>query len=158
MKSERGCLNLISFIWLAAFVLFLIIEAATVSLTSIWFAAGALIALLCTLLGAPLWLQIVIFILVSAVTMYFTRPLAKKYLNAKRKPTNADRVFDMPCIVTEEIDNLHSRGTVSVGGKIWTARAMNGAVIPKGSIVRVLSIEGVKLIVLPVTEKRKKEE
>ena len=145
-------MNILIIIWLVAFIVFLIVEASTAILTSIWFAAGALLALVAALLGAPLWLQIVVFLVVSAATLYFTRPLAKKLTGGKRKPTNADRVYDMPCIVTEEIDNIQGRGTVSVGGKLWTARSLNGEPIEKGAIVRVLSIEGVKLIVLPVSD------
>lgn len=135
--------------WLFAFIVFLIIEAVTLGLTSIYFAAGALAALLSAAFSAPPWLQIVWFIVVSGVTLYFTRPLAKKYVNARRVSTNADRILNMLCLVTEEIDNLKATGAVSVGGKIWTARSLTGENIPIGTSVLPQSIEGVKLIVIP---------
>lgn len=138
--------------WLIAFVVFLVIEAATAGLASIWFALGALVALISAAIGAPPWLQIIWFIVVSAVTLYFTRPLAKKYLSPRRKATNADRVLEMPCVVTEDIDNLNNTGSVSVNGKLWTARSVTGERLPKGTLVRAIAIEGVKLIVTPIVE------
>jgi membrane protein implicated in regulation of membrane protease activity len=144
--------------WLVAFVLFLIIEAATASLASIWFALGALVALISTALGAPLWMQIAWFIVVSAVTLYFTRPLAKKYLAPKRSATNADRLINETCAVTEDIDNIAGTGAVSIEGKIWTARSAGGEHIAKGTLVRVTAIEGVKLIVTPAVDATLKQE
>ena len=138
--------------WLIAFVVFLIVEAVTFGLASIFFAFGAFVALIAGLIGAPLWLQIVLFLIVSAVTLYFTRPLAKKYINARRMPTNADRMLNMIGIVTEVIDNIEGTGAVSVGGKIWTARSLTGENIPKDAKVRAQAIEGVKLIVVPLYE------
>ncbi len=137
-------------IWLALFVVFLIVEAATVGLASIWFAAGALVALICTAFGGAVWLQVALFVVVSGVTLIFTRPLAKKYLNPNRKATNADMVLTKVGTVTEDIDNITGSGTVSVGGKLWSARSLTGQVLEKGSYVRADHIEGVKLIVLPV--------
>lgn len=137
--------------WLIVFIILIVVEAATVSLTSIWFAAGALAALISAAFDAPIELQVIWFIIVSGVTLYFTRPLAKKYLNSKRTATNADRVLDSVCIVTEEIDNFAGTGTVSVGGKLWTARSKTGDKISKGETVKAMSIEGVKLIVVPTS-------
>lgn len=136
-------------VWLAAFVLLLIIEAATVGLTAIWFALGSLAGLVSAALNAPLWLQVLLFIIVSAVTLFLTRPLAAKYLNPARKATNADRVIDMAAVVTEEINNIKSTGAVSVSGKVWTARSLTGEVFAVGDVVRADHIEGVKLIVRP---------
>ena len=79
--------------WLIAMVFFLVVEAVTVGLVCIWFAAGSLVALLCAMFDAPVWLQIVVFLIVSAVTLYYTRPLVKKYVNNKVEPTNADIVI-----------------------------------------------------------------
>ncbi len=143
-----GCAIMIVF-WLVAFIVFLVIEAVTAGLTSIYFAAGALAALLSAALGAPDWLQAVWFIVLSGVTLYFTRPLAKKYVNSRRLATNADRMIGTVCIVTEDIDNLAGTGAAVAGGKIWTARSVDGTPIPKGSTVRVCAIEGVKLMVAP---------
>ena len=137
--------------WLIAMVALLIIEGIVPGLVSIWFAAGALVSLLLSLLNAPLWLQALAFLLVSLALLFLTRPLAKKYVNARTTPTNADRIVGMDCLVTEEIDNLRGTGAVSVDGKTWTARMeqVDGKA-EKGAVVKALRIEGVRLI---VTEK-----
>lgn len=128
-------------------VLFLAVEAVTVGLVCIWFAAGSLIALLAAMCGAPLWLQIVLFLVVSAATLYFTRPLVKRYVNSKVEPTNADMVIGKECRVTETVDNIAGTGAVYVDGKTWTARSENDEVIQEGTLVTAKSIDGVKLIV-----------
>ena len=136
-----------SIVWVVIMVVFLVVEAATAGLTCIWFAIGALAALIAALFGAPIWLQLVWFFVVSVVTLYFTRPLVPKYVNSRSQPTNADMVIGKEALVTEAIDNVESAGAVAVGGKVWTARSENGEPIEVGSIVTVLRIEGVKLIV-----------
>lgn len=136
-----------SIVWVVIMVVFLVVEAATAGLTCIWFAIGALAALIAALFGAPIWLQLVWFFVVSVVTLYFTRPLVLKYVNSRSQPTNADMVIGKEALVTEAIDNVESAGAVAVGGKVWTARSENGEPIEVGSIVSVLRIEGVKLIV-----------
>ena len=134
--------------WLAAMIFFLIFEAVTVGLMCIWFAIGALTALLCAMFGAPVWLQIIAFLIVSAVTLYYTRPLVRKYVNNKVEPTNADIVIGKECRVTEAIDNIAGTGAVYVDGKTWTARSVSdGETIPEGSLVTAQRIDGVKLIV-----------
>ena len=140
-------------IWAAAIVVFLIVEAATVGLASIWFAIGALAALISALFGAPLWMQVAWFVIVSGVTLYFTRPLAKKYVNARRQPTNADRLIGMEGIVLERIDNIAATGAVAIDGKHWTARSADGEPVEAGSLVVARAIEGVKLIVEPAETK-----
>ena len=136
-----------SIVWVVIMVVFLVVEAATAGLTCIWFAIGALAALIAALFGAPIWLQLVWFFVVSVVTLYFTRPLVLKYVNSRSQPTNADMVIGKEALVTAAIDNVESAGAVAVGGKVWTARSENGEPIEVGSIVTVLRIEGVKLIV-----------
>ena len=136
-----------SIVWVVIMVVFLVVEAATAGLTCIWFAIGALAALIAALFGAPIWLQLVWFFVVSVVTLYFTRPLVLKYVNSRSQPTNADMVIGKEALVTEAIDNVESAGAVAVGGKVWTAPSENGEPIEVGSIVTVLRIEGVKLIV-----------
>ena len=145
-----GEINMTVF-WLIAMVALLVIEGIVPGLVSIWFAAGALVALLLSLLNAPLWLQVLLFLLVSLALLVLTRPLAKKYVNSRVTPTNADRIIGKDCVVTEEIDNLRGVGAVSVDGKTWSARmdSVDGKA-PKGSVVKALRIEGVRLI---VTEK-----
>ena len=135
-------------IWLGAIVLFLVVEALIPGLVSIWFAFGALAALISALLSAPFWLQFVWFIAVSVAALALTRPLARKYVNSRVQPTNADMLIGRECLVTEAIDNLRGSGAVSVDGKVWTARCDGDKqTIPNGAMARVLRIEGVKLIV-----------
>ncbi len=135
--------------WLIALVIFLVVEGATVGLVSIWFAIGALAALISAICQAPLWMQVFWFVAISAVSIAATRPLVKKYLAPKHSPTNADRFLNMVGIVTERIDNLGETGSVQLGGKLWRARSENGAIIEAGEKVRSVRIEGVKLIVVP---------
>ncbi len=142
----------LALIWLGLILLFAVLEAATVGLTGVWFAAGSLCALVAALLGGPLWLQIGLFIVLSVLCLLAVRPLAKKYLNSKVVPTNADRVIGREARVTEDIDNVNGAGAVSVGGVVWTARSETDAPIPAGSLVRVLRIEGVKVFVELIKE------
>lgn len=136
--------------WGAATIAFIVIEAATAaSLTSIWFALGAICAFLVALLGGAIWLQVVWFVVVSAAAVILTRPLVKKYINGRTSKTNADRVIGMKAKVTEEIDNLSGKGAVYVDGKEWSAISESGDNIPVGVIVDVLSMRGVKLTVRP---------
>lgn len=135
------------YLWIAALFVFVIIEGLTVSLVSIWFAVGSIAAVIAAAAGAPLWLQIVLFLAVSVIVLSFVRPLAKNYINVLKKPTNADRVIGMVCPVIETIDNTRGTGAVTVDGKIWTARSENGEPIPQGTLVTPVSIQGVKLIV-----------
>ena len=134
-------------IWIVALIFFLVFEAAVPGLVSIWFAAGALCALVAALLGAPIWLQIAWFFIVSIAALIVTRPFAKKYFDGKAQPTNADRVVGMDCVVIEAIDNLAGTGAVICDGKTWTARSAGGETIDKDAVVTVSEIVGVKLIV-----------
>lgn len=139
-----------SVVWLALLILFAVAEAVSVGLISIWFAAGALAALLSTFFTDSVLVQIVLFLVVSAVTLALVRPLARKYMTPKNEATNADRVIGKEAVVTEDIDNLNGHGAVTVGGVTWTARSDTGAVIPAGATVTVLRIEGVKVFVTPL--------
>ncbi len=134
--------------WLVAMVVLLVVEAAVPGPISIWFALGAFAALISALFHAPLWLQLVWFVVVSVLALVLTRPLAQKYVNSRTTPTNADMGIGKDAVVTEEIDNLRAKGAVLLDGKTWTARmAEEGIIAHEGEIVRVLRIEGVKLIV-----------
>ena len=141
--------------WLAAGIFLLIVEAATPALVSIWFALGAFTALIAAFAGVQLWIQILLFLIVSAIALIVTRPLAKKYLDTKHVATNADMVIGKEGVVTEEIDNLKAKGAVSCMGKEWTARSLDDKVLEKGTKVKVHSIEGVKLIVSPAEDSAK---
>ncbi|MDE6107816.1 MAG: NfeD family protein [Oscillospiraceae bacterium] len=143
-----------SVIWLGLLILFAAAEAATVALVSVWFAAGALVALLATIVTDNIWTQILLFVLVSAITMAVVRPLARKYVFPHRVPTNADRVIGREGVITQAVDNLSSAGVVVVAGMAWTARSDSGAAIPEGTVVTVKRIEGVKLYVAPAQERK----
>ena len=145
MKGGTG--GNMTFIWIAAIVLFGVAEAVTAGLVSIWFVAGSVAALLAVQLGAALWLQIVIFLVVSIAALIATRPLAHKMLDKTIVPTNADRVLHHKAKVVEEIDNENAHGAVYIDGKTWTARSEDGGVILWGTMVNVVRMEGVKLFV-----------
>ncbi len=134
-------------VWLALLLIFALGEAVSVGLTSIWFAAGALTALIAALLGGPLWVQLTLFLAVSVLCLLAVRPLAKRHLNSHVEATNADRAIGQEAQVTEDIDNIHGKGAVVIRGVTWTARSEDGSIIPAGTMVKVLRIEGVKVFV-----------
>jgi len=136
-------------LWLGATVVLFIAEAVTVNLVTVWFALGALAAFIAAVAGAELWLQIVLFLAVTVITLIFTRPIAKKHINGKHEATNADMVIGKTAVVTEDIDNLAGKGAVTCMGKVWTARSLNDEKFTVGDEVTVEKIQGVKLIVSP---------
>lgn len=135
-------------IWLIVFVACIVIEIISMGLTTIWFAGGALVAAIGAAFSVPLWVQIILFIIVSFVLLYFTRPIAVKYFNKDRVKTNAESLVGKQAIVISEIDNLQGIGQVTVEGKEWTARTTEDNVtLPVGSVVVIKAISGVKLMV-----------
>ena len=137
-------------VWLGLLVLFVVVEAATANLLTIWFAAGALAAFVSTFFVENQLVQIVIFVVVSLIVLVALRPVAKKYTRAKKQATNADMYINAEGIVTEPISNLNAKGTVKVKGSVWTARSFNDEIeIPENTTIIVERIEGVKLIVKP---------
>ena len=146
-------MNVMSWLWLGGVVLFGAVEAATAGLVSIWFAAGAVAGLIAAWLGAGVAAQVVLFAVVSAAALAVTRPLVRRYAAGKAVPTNLDRVLGDTGRVTETIDNARSAGAVYVDGKTWTARSDDVAVIPQGTTVKILRMEGVKLFVRKIEEK-----
>lgn len=137
-------------VWAAAVVLFGILEAATVNLVSLWFIAGALASLVAALVGAPLWLQVLLFFAVSVMLLAALRPLVKKYVAPRVTRTNADSLVGQEAVVTETIDNLNAQGQVKVNGMYWTARSTDSTLISQGATVVIRSIQGVKVMVDPV--------
>lgn len=136
------------FFWLGAMVVFALVEALTPSaLISIWFSAGSLGALIAACLTGNIWIQVAVFLVVSCAAFALLRPLARKYFTPGTHRTNADRLVGQEAVVTETIDNLAGAGQASIGGQIWTARGEDNTPIEAGTRVRVLRIEGVKLIV-----------
>ena len=135
-------------IWLALTAVLLIIEIVTLGLTTIWFAAGALFAFFAALLGMNQGIQIGVFVVVSVVLLFFTRPLAVKYLNTKTIKTNTEALVGKTARVIVDINNLKSQGPVVINGLEWTARSSDDTVVFKiGDAVTIVGIEGVKLIV-----------
>lgn len=135
-------------IWLIVFVACIVIEIASMGLTTIWFAGGALIAAVAAMIHAPLWLQIILFLAVSLILLYFTRPIAVKYFNKSRVKTNAESLVGRQAIVISEINNLQGIGQVTIGGQEWSARnVVEGETLPIGSVVVIRTISGVKLMV-----------
>lgn len=137
-------------VWLILLVVFIALEAGTVTITSIWFAAGALVAMIAALLGAQLWLQIVLFLAVSSALLLSLRPLTRKYFTPRLVRTNVDAVIGTVGIVTADIDNIASQGKIKLGAMEWTARSSSGEIIKAGTRVQVDKIEGVKAFVTPV--------
>lgn len=135
-------------VWLVLLVILVVVELITMGLTTIWFAGGALAAALISIPGTPLALQILVFLVVSALLLYFTRPVAVKYFNRDRIRTNVESMVGRQAIVISEINNLEGIGQVNTGGMEWSARSSyHNVVLPVGTVVTVLGVDGVKLIV-----------
>ena len=137
-------------LWLGLMVLFLVIEAATVTMVSLWFAGGALAALAISAMDGSFLLQIIAFALVSTALLALLRPMARKHFTPKLTRTNVDSVIGMEGYVTADIDNVAATGTVKLGAMEWTARSVRGEKISTGTLVKVEKIEGVKAFVSPV--------
>lgn len=143
-------MNWAAILWLVLLIVFLVVEAVTVTLVSLWFAAGALAALLVSFFGAAIWLQVLIFLAVSAVALAALRPVARKYIRPKITATNVDAVIGSTGLVTVAVDNVTASGQVKLGAMVWSARSTSGDPIPEGTLVRADRIEGVKVFVSPV--------
>ena len=146
-------MNWAAIIWLVLMVVFLVAEASTVTLVSLWFAAGSLAAMIISLLGGAVWLQTVSFLAVSVVLLTALRPLVRKFITPRLPATNVDSVIGSTGLVTAPIDNVSASGQVKLGAMVWTARSSSGAVISEGTLVKVDKIEGVKVFVSPVETK-----
>ena len=134
--------------WLVAMVALIVIELATLGLTTIWFACGALAAVIAAALDAPLLLQILMFVVVSFAVLLAVRPIAVKYFNKDRTRTNIESMIGRQAIVVSEIDNMQGVGQVSVNGMDWSARStINELKISVGRVVVIRAVDGVKLIV-----------
>ena len=136
-----------SICWLVVFILLILIELATMGLTTIWFAGGAVAGFVASMLGANVVIQAAAFFAVSILLLFFTRPFAVRYINSNKTKTNVEGLIGQEALVLEEINNIRETGCARLEGKEWTARSMNDTVIPKDTVVTVERIEGVKLIV-----------
>ena len=143
-------------LWVVLMVVFLVVEAACpIHLVSIWFAVGSLVAAIVAALGGQLWLQILLFAVISCGLLACLWPFVKKVLNPYRTATNIDAMIGTEGYVVDDVDNLNAMGKVKLNGMEWTARSADGTKIPAGTLVKVERIEGVKAIVSPVTEEAK---
>ena len=138
--------GMISLGWLILLGILLIIEIITLGLTTIWF-AGALIAFLVAILGGAVWLQVVVFLAVSILLLLFTRPIAMKYMNKNVQKTNVDSLKGEKAVVIQTIDNLKGTGQVVIRGMEWSAKAREDKIIKEGTVVKVITVEGVKAVV-----------
>ncbi len=134
-------------LWIVAIIVFIVIECFSYQLMSVWMAAGALVALICHIAGADFFTQFMVFLIISIVLIILTRPFVKNFLNSKNVKTNVDDIVGKEAIVTDEISNLENKGTVKIGGMEWSAKAEDNKKIEVGVVVKVLKIEGVKVIV-----------
>ena len=145
-----------AWIWLALMAVFLVIEGVcAIHLVSVWFAAGSLVAAVISMLHGDLWLQILLFFLVSGSLLVLLWPLTTTMFNPQRTKTNVDSVIGTKGYVISAIDNLEARGQVKINGMEWTARSTDGTPISEGTLIRVDRIEGVKVFVTPVSETAK---
>lgn len=136
-----------SIVWLVVFLILLVIEIITLGLTTIWFAGGALAAFIATLLEADVIIQIVLFVVISLILLFVTRPIAVKYFNKDLAKTNVEGIIGKTAIVNKRIDNINGSGEAVLEGEIWMARSENNEIIETETKVTVVAVEGVKLIV-----------
>ena len=145
-------MNWAAITWLVLTIVFLLAEASTVTLVSLWFAIGSVGALIVALLHGAVWLQITVFVLVSALLLMLLRPLVRKFMTPRLTPTNVDSVIGSTGLVTVAIDNVTAAGQVKLGAMYWSARSTSGAPIPEDTLIRVDRVEGVKVFVSPAQE------
>lgn len=143
-------IDIMTIIWLALAILMIFVETSTMQLVSIWFAVGAAAACITSLFVDTIWVQVIVFVAVSGITLLITRPIAARMKEKKIERTNSDRNIGREGIVVAAIDNDAATGQVRIGTSLWTARSADGKPIPEGAKVTVTDIEGVKLICLPV--------
>lgn len=134
-------------LWLVALIIFAVVEIASVQLVAVWFCFGSLGGIVAALLRLELGWQVTIFLIISIILIIFTRPFVKRFLMPRTVKTNYDRNIGMEGIVLEDIDNIQNKGSVKVGGQIWTAKSNDGELIKAEEVVKVIEISGVKLIV-----------
>lgn len=134
-------------LWIAVILVTVALEAATLTLSSIWFSVGGIAALIAASLGFGFGSQLVVFVLFSAALLVLVRPFCRRFLRSRGAATNADRVIGQTAVVTEEIRNVDAVGAVRVFGQVWTARSADGTDYPAGMQVVVREIQGVKVIV-----------
>lgn len=143
-------MNLQALFWFGLLVVFLIVEASTVTMVSMWFVIGALAAMIVSFFCDWVWLQVVVFLVVSTGMLLLLRPVVRKYIHPKITPTNVDSVIGTTCRVVTAIDNVEGVGQVKLCGIEWSARSTDGAPIEENTLVQVDRVEGVKVFVTAV--------
>ena len=137
-------------LWVGLMVVFGILELSTVNLVSIWFVAGSLVAMIAALSGASLWVQIILCLVTAGILLAFLQPFVRKFVSPKKTATNADMVLGREAYLTEEVDNIRGTGSLKLDGKEWTVRSVDQSLLPAGTLVKIVRLEGVKLYVTPV--------
>ena len=150
---------IMAIVWLVLMIALVVVEVATLGLVCIWFAIGALFAAIVAVFGGPWWLQLIAFVVVSAVTLIFTKPIAKKYFTDKIQKTNSEDLIGKKVMITEDVDNIRATGVAVASGLEWTARAKEDSVtFIKGEFALVHAIEGVKLILVKCPQEHNVDE
>ncbi len=150
---------IMAMVWLILMIALVVVEVVTLGLVCIWFAIGALFAAIVAVFGGPWWLQLIVFVVVSAVTLIFTKPIAKKYFMDKIQKTNSEDLVGKKVMVTEDVDNARATGVAIASGLEWTARAKeDGVTFMKGEFALVHTIEGVKLILVKCPQEHNADE
>ena len=139
-------------VWFGLLIVFLVLESNSLSLMSLWFAAGALVALILSVLNVPLWIQCAVFGVVSVGLLACLRPFLRKFIKPKIQKTNVDAIIGTQGYVIADIDNLTATGYVKLGGMEWSARSTSGDPICTGTLIQVDRVEGAKVFVTPVTK------
>ena len=140
-------LKIMPAIWLGVAVLACVIEALTAQMVSIWFAAGGVVAFLVSLFSPPVAVQVIVFVVISIIALFASRPIVKKYIQPKVVKTNADAIIGKTAVVISPVSSLDMKGRVSVGGLDWAAISEDEQTYQEGEQVVVQKIDGVKLIV-----------
>lgn len=148
-------MNFLPYVWIGLMIILAVVEFSTSNLVTIWFVVGALATAVVSFFVPSFAVQLIVFVLVSFISLIATRPLMKKIKKTKFEPTNADRNIGKIAVVTQEINNVAGTGQVKLGGEIWTARTVDGEVVPEGTQVTVEKISGVKLMVSAMSTRQK---
>lgn len=136
-----------SICWLVIFLVLLVMEIISLGLTTIWFAIGAVVAFIASLIGANLIVQFVLFFAVSIITLIATRPIAVKYFNKSAIKTNVEGIIGKNAVITQRVPDINSTGKARLDGEIWTVRSLGNVPLEEGELVEIVEVEGVKLIV-----------
>ncbi len=137
----------LTIMWFIAVIAFIIIESLTYQLVSVWFAFGAIGALIAAVAGAGIYAQLIVFALITALFLLFLRPMSLKFVKNKTFKTNVDSIISENVLITEEVDNDAGKGQGKVNGLVWTVRSEDGSKIPKGEVTEAVRVDGVKLTV-----------